>query len=81
MALIALQPGESFEHYHEYPSTTKLLTGELILTINNKQELLQINKPLSVPQHTPHTVKNIGKVVATFECACASGGGGEVIHG
>ncbi len=68
MAVITLQPGESFEHYHLEKSETYYVNGEVQLTFEGKSMLLTDGHRVIIPAKTSHTTKNIGVVVAQFGC-------------
>ena len=69
MAKIALGPGEEFEHYHSEESYTKHLSGKIELSFSDKKLILNDGQSVIIPANTPHSAKNIGNNLATFDCS------------
>jgi mannose-6-phosphate isomerase-like protein (cupin superfamily) len=67
MAVITLKPGERFAHSHDVVSTTRLVTGNVDLTVGDVTVRLTA-VPISVPAATVHTVHNVGTKIAKVEC-------------
>ena len=68
MAIIKLDPGESFEHYHKEISSSTLISGQLTITVEgNTLQMLQ-GEEIEVSEMTSHTVTNTGNADAVFKC-------------
>jgi len=68
MANIILEPGETFEHYHEQESVTTLLEGDVVFECGEKTLQLKIGDPIFVPPKTAHKLKNCGLSEAKINC-------------
>lgn len=66
--LMALAPGEIFQHTHVTQSITTLREGDVILEVDGNQEPLVPNRPTPVDALVTHTLINIGTVIAQVEC-------------
>lgn len=67
MALIELSPGETFEHSHDMPSTTRLVAGQVDLSFSG-QTIPLTSTPVVIPANTKHTMVNVGTVKAQLAC-------------
>lgn len=68
MATILLQSGESFEHFHKDSSLTKHVSGKLKVSFNDVDVTLEDGQIVEIPPLVSHTVTNIGKSEASFDC-------------
>lgn len=68
MAIITLEPGESFEHYHSHSSKSECLVGSLRASLSGESKILEKNLKIDVPADTAHTITNIGDTLAIFRC-------------
>lgn len=68
MAQIILEPQEVFEHFHSEESTTTLLEGEIVLSIDGESRILVIGEEVLIPPNTPHKMSNTGNVNAIVGC-------------
>jgi quercetin dioxygenase-like cupin family protein len=75
MALIQLQPGETFSHAHDVVSTTVLVSGDVTLTVDGETIRLTAT-PAFVPAGAVHVLHNVGSTVATVACGGYGLGGG-----
>ncbi len=70
MALIVLEPGESFEHQHEVDSTSQLLEGHVRLDMNGSEQM-PVGAAILTPAGVKHCMVNTGIIPATVRCAHA----------
>ena len=68
MAVITLEPGESFEHYHHDQSESILIEGAVQLSMAQQTSSMIKNQVCSIPAETSHTITNIGKLLAKVAC-------------
>ena len=68
MAIISLEPGESFEHYHRGLSQTTLLEGSVTYLSEGMRFRLARNAPITVEPNMPHTLRNDGDTIAHIAC-------------
>jgi mannose-6-phosphate isomerase-like protein (cupin superfamily) len=68
VALIVLNPNETFEHSHEEPSGSVLLSGDAVLTVAGHDTALTRGVAVVTPARTSHTVTNTGSTIAVVEC-------------
>jgi quercetin dioxygenase-like cupin family protein len=74
MALIQLQPGETFSHAHDVVTTTAAVSGTVELTVGGQTVLLTAT-PVVIPAGTIHVLHNIGNTVAQVACGGYGSGG------
>lgn len=70
MALIVLDPGETFEHQHGGDSETTLLDGEVVLTMGTHSAPLRAGHAVTVSASQHHSMRNTGDGTATVRCRC-----------
>lgn len=68
MAKIILEPGETFEHSHTGSSNTKLIAGALEVEFGNHSQRLAPGQSITVPAHTPHTLRNCAEGESVIQC-------------
>ena len=59
MAQIVLDPGEVFEHFHDVPSTSTVMEGEVEFRIGDDVEILRPRQTKEIPAHTVHSMRNL----------------------
>jgi quercetin dioxygenase-like cupin family protein len=74
MALIQLQPGETFSHAHDVISTTALVSGEVELTMEG-QTVRLTTTPVVIRAGVTHVLTNVGTSIATIACGGYGTGG------
>jgi len=73
MAIISLEPNESFEHYHDTPSRTIYLDGEIEFAFGDTRRLMSVGETIEVAAHITHTMTNVGTGIARVNCIGTSG--------
>lgn len=68
MAIIILEPGEVFEHYHSEVSETDVLRGSVRCAFNGEVLRMHPGDSVTIPADTPHTLENVGSVEAHVGC-------------
>ena len=68
MAIIILEPRESFEHYHSDASKTYHVNGDVEISIKGKKMILEKGESVEVPGNTAHTIVNLGDDEARVGC-------------
>lgn len=68
MALIILDEGERFEHYHTDKSQTILIDGTAVMEIGSDIIKLKRDVAVDVDENIPHTLVNTGSGKATIGC-------------
>jgi len=68
MAIITLDSGEAFEHYHTGNSQTVHLDGKIQLCFNEENRLLEKGEKVEIPANTSHTIVNLGDRQAKVAC-------------
>lgn len=82
MAVIFLEPNESFEHYHAAPSRTIHLDGDIEFECAGKRRRMRRGEGIDVAANTKHTITNIGAGIARINCVGTGGGShGPAIEG
>jgi len=74
MAIISLEPSESFEHYHAAPSRTIHLEGDIEFDCAGTRHRMQQGEIVEVAANTTHTITNVGTGLAHINCVGTSGG-------
>lgn len=73
MAIISLEPNESFEHYHAAPSRTIHLDGEIEFECDGIRRRLHRGEIIDVAANITHTMKNVGADIARVNCVGTGG--------
>ncbi|WP_339783658.1 cupin domain-containing protein [uncultured Marinobacter sp.] len=73
MAIIVLEPKESFEHYHSDASITFHIEGDVEVLMGEKSLPLKSGGSINVPSKTKHTIINIGESEAKVGCVGSTG--------
>lgn len=73
MAIISLEPNESFEHYHGALSRTIHLDGEIEFAFGDTRRLMSVGETIEVAAHITHTMTNVGTGIARVNCIGTSG--------
>jgi len=68
MANIILEPKETFQHTHDHPSLTRVVSGDVQLQMNGMSFDLQGGQEIFVPAFASHTLHNTGKIPAEVYC-------------
>lgn len=68
MAVIILDPQEKFGHSHSEQSMTKVLSGNVVISVGSEEFSGEVNKEVIIPANTEHTLTNIGDTKAEIEC-------------
>jgi quercetin dioxygenase-like cupin family protein len=74
MALIQLEPGETFSHAHDVVSTTALVSGDVELTMEG-QTIRLTATPVVIQAGVTHVLRNVGTSIATIACGGYGSGG------
>ena len=74
MAIISLEPNESFEHYHSAPSRTIHLDGEIEFEATGIHRRLRRGEIIDVAGNTLHVITNVGTGLARVNCVGTGGG-------
>jgi quercetin dioxygenase-like cupin family protein len=74
MAIISLGPDESFEHYHNAPSKTVHLEGDIEFEVAGLRRRMQGGETIEVAANTPHIIINVGSGAARINCVGTGGG-------
>lgn len=69
MAQITLNPGEAFEHTHNFESLSTHVKGKLELLVNGEILPMEEYKTYKIAAKVSHTIRNIGNTVGTFDCS------------
>jgi len=73
MAIISLEPNESFEHYHGAPSRTIHLDGEIEFAFGDTRRRMRPGETIEVAANITHTMRNVGTGPARVNCVGTSG--------
>lgn len=73
MAIISLEPNESFEHYHGAPSRTIHLDGEIEFAFGDTRRRMREGETIEVAAKITHTMRNVGAGTARVNCVGTSG--------
>lgn len=73
MAIISLEPNESFEHYHGAPSRTIHLDGEIEFAFGDTRRRMREGETIEVAANITHTMRNVGTGTARVNCVGTSG--------
>ena len=68
MAIIVLDPGESFEHWHSDDSITELHSGRVRCRFSGKVVVLSPGEKIEIPAGVDHTLENFGSEKAYVGC-------------
>ena len=73
MAIISLEPNESFEHYHGASSRTIHLDGEIEFAFGDTRRRMAEGETIEVAANVTHTMTNVGTGIARVNCVGTSG--------
>lgn len=73
MAIISLEPRESFEHYHAASSQTIHLDGDIEFDCAGTRRPMLRGEIIEVAANTLHTITNVGISVARINCVGTGG--------
>jgi mannose-6-phosphate isomerase-like protein (cupin superfamily) len=71
MAIIILQPGEKFSHYHDDSNESCCIKGKVKISFNDSEEEIGVGGSVRIPPGVNHILHNIGDIEAHIECAHA----------
>jgi quercetin dioxygenase-like cupin family protein len=69
MAIIVLEPGETFQHSHPITTYTEVIEGSVVFSMDGvRDKALAPRERVPVPANVAHTMTNVGAGLAKVGC-------------